>query len=117
MDAGGENNEGDSNGGEAFDFGAVLGEFLATGKFFPTDNEEARNGVDEGVGGIRSNRKGVSKKADDEIYGGEQKIRGNKKTSGFNDNLATRFFHIYYISILLEKIGEIWYIIYVAGIV
>ena len=52
MKAGDNNDEGDDDGGGAFDFDEVGGEFLAAREFFADDNQESRNRINQAVGGV-----------------------------------------------------------------
>ena len=91
VDAGSEDDKSDENCTEALDFGAVLFELFMTGEFFTDEDDEAGDGVDEGVSSVRSDGERASDEADDEIKGGEEEVGGNKKVAGFDDDLATFF--------------------------
>lgn len=54
MNAGGNNDEGNGNGGNALDFGAFFFEFFVTSELFAANNENAGDRVDETVKCITS---------------------------------------------------------------
>lgn len=54
-----DDNEGNKDGGDAFDFFSFLAEFFAFGDFFADQNENAGGGVDEAMKGVACNGNGV----------------------------------------------------------
>lgn len=95
IDAGCDNNEGDENGGDAFDFGAVFGQFLVVGEFFAEDDENTGYGIGKAVNGVRDDGYRVRQKPHYDIKNRQQKIDGNKQPARFNNSFAAALVHFF----------------------
>ena len=55
MDANGDDDKSNNNSNSALNFGAVMSEFMVTGKFFTSDDQNTRSCIDYAMKSVRDN--------------------------------------------------------------
>lgn len=88
MNANSNNNDGDKNCADMFDFFVRFVEFFAGAEFFACDNDNAGKSVDQPVDGVGHDGKRVRNYADDDFEYCEQQIDADGNKSGFDNRLV-----------------------------